>query len=86
MFLVVASAAAVIHSLPSLPAPSSRWPGEIVLAVRLRRGGGGQRRQHPEFPPAAAAARETVFAGKTLQTLEVEEEKDQRQVPGHFQR
>lgn len=66
-------------------ASSSRWPGEIVLSVWLGRGG-GQRRQHSEFPPAAAAAREAVFAGETLQTLEVEEEEDQRQVPGPFQR
>ncbi|XP_051935697.1 phosphatase and actin regulator 2 isoform X2 [Hippocampus zosterae] len=58
-----------------------RWFGEIVITGQLRRGG-GQRFRRPQCARLAAPARQTVHFRETLQTLEVEEEEEQRQVPG----
>lgn len=63
----------------------SWWVGEIIITGQLWCGG-WQHRQSPECPSITAAARQAVVTRKTVQTLEVEEKEDQRQVPGSFQR
>lgn len=64
----------------------SWWFGEIIITGQLWRG----RRQCHQYPEcictAAAAEGKTLIVRETVQTLEVEKEENQRQVPGSFQR